>query len=120
MQTNRIVSRLLEGCVPFMHAARWHALCDTCEAAVCGNALSLSRLACGTPRAIALRHCIKCVDRLLGNRTLHRERQPAYQALAHRWLSDLPPQQRAIRDLARKRMQLVRSRQGDGRVSPIA
>lgn len=90
MQTNRIVSRLLEGCVPFMHAARWHALCDICEAAVCGNELSLSRLACGTPRAIALRHRIKCVDRLLGNRTLHQERQAVYQALAHRWLSDLP------------------------------
>lgn len=90
MQTNRIVSRLLEGCVPFMHAARWRTLCDICEAAIRGNGLSLSRLACGTARAIALRHRIKCVDRLLGNRILHRERQVVYQALAHRWLSDLP------------------------------
>ncbi|MBI4986021.1 MAG: transposase, partial [Rhodocyclales bacterium] len=90
MQTDRIVSRLLDDCVPFMHLARWRALCDVCRSAVCGSWLSLSTLACGTPRATALRHRIKCVDRLLGNSNLHRERRSVYRALAQRWLSDLP------------------------------
>lgn len=90
MQANRIVSRLLEGCLPFMHTARWRALCDVCQAAVFGNWLSLSMLACGMGRATALRHRIKCVDRLLGNRNLHQESLAVYRALAHRWLSDLP------------------------------
>ena len=90
MQTHRIVSQLLKDCLPFMHFARWRALCDICQSAVCGSWLSLSTLACGTPRATALRHRVKCVDRLLGNRHLDQERLAVYRTLAHRWLSDLP------------------------------
>lgn len=90
MQTHRIVARLLDCCAQFMHAARCQALCEVCTAAVCGSWLSLSALACGTQRATALRHRVKCVDRLLGNAHLQGERLAIYRALAHRWLSNLP------------------------------
>jgi hypothetical protein len=90
MQTQAIVSRLLQCCVPFMHAARWQALHDVATAAVCGKTLTLTALALGTSRDIHLRHRIKCVDRLLANAHLEKERVDAYRALAHEWLSGLP------------------------------
>lgn len=90
MQTKGIVSRLIEECLPTMHASRRRAFGDVCRSAVDGHCLTLSRLAGGTDRPTALRHRIKCVDRLLANAHLRRERQGIYGALAARWLADLP------------------------------
>jgi hypothetical protein len=77
MQTLTIVSRLLTCCVPFMHKARWQAL-------------TLTALALGTTRNTHLRYRVKCVDRLLANPHLDRERVEAYRALAREWLCGLP------------------------------
>jgi hypothetical protein len=90
MQTQAIVTRLLQCCAPLMHQARWQALRDVAVSAVCGRALTLSSLALGTLRATSLRHRVKCVDRLLANAHLESERLDAYRALAHEWLSGLP------------------------------
>ena len=90
MQTQEIVTRLLQCCLPFMHAARWQALRDVAHAAVGGKALTLTALALGTSRDIHLRHRIKCVDRLLANAHLEQECIDAYRALAQEWLSGLP------------------------------
>ena len=90
MQTQAIVSRLLRCCASLMHAARWQALRDVAESAVCGRALTLTSLALGTSRATKVRHRVKCVDRLLANAHLDHERIDVYRALAHAWLSDLP------------------------------
>jgi len=73
-----------------MHASRWQALRDVSDAAVDGASLSLTGLALRTIRQTALRHRVKCVDRLLGNAHLSIERQALYAALARRWLSGLP------------------------------
>jgi Transposase DDE domain len=90
MQTQVIVSRLLQCCQGFMHAARWRALRDVATAAVNGQALTLSALALGTQRTTSQRHRIKCVDRLLGNAHLRNEHFEAYKALAQVWLHQLP------------------------------
>lgn len=90
MQTQAIVSRLLRCCVPLMHATRWQVLRDIAVSAVGGRALTLTALALGTSRATSVRHRVKCVDRLLGNSHLERERIDTYRALAHEWLSGLP------------------------------
>jgi hypothetical protein len=90
MQTQAIVSRLLQCCVPFMHAARWRALRDVAAAAVGGKSLTLTALALGTTRDTSLRHRLKCVDRLLANSHLVEERVDAYRALAREWFSGLP------------------------------
>jgi hypothetical protein len=73
-----------------MHAARWRALHDVATAAVCGKSLTLTALALGTTRDTDLRYRIKCVDRLLANAHLEKERVDAYRALAHEWLGGLP------------------------------
>lgn len=90
MQTQAIVTRLLQCCAPLMHAARWQVLRDVAVSAVCGRALTLTSLALGTSRATSVRHRVKCVDRLLANPHLKSERIDTYRALAHEWLSGLP------------------------------
>lgn len=90
MHASRIVARVLNGVQGLMHASRWRALHDIASAAVGGASLSLTGLALRTARPTALRHRVKCVDRLLGNAHLGIERQAIYAALAQRWLSDLP------------------------------
>jgi len=90
MQAKTIVTRLLSAVQPLMLAARRRALTDVALCAVNGNALSLSALALGTRRVTALRHRVKCVDRLLGNDHLPQERGPLYGALARHGLAGLP------------------------------
>lgn len=90
MHASRIVARILADVQEAMHAGRWRALHDVVCAAVAGASLSLTALALRTVRTTALRHRVKCVDRLLGNAHLCVERQGIYTALARRWLAGLP------------------------------
>jgi hypothetical protein len=70
MHTVAIVAQVMQVCLPHMHAARWCALRDVVVSAVNGHALGLVALAVGTPRTTKVRHRVKCVDRLLGNREI--------------------------------------------------
>jgi hypothetical protein len=90
MQTKQTVARVLACCKTLMHSGRHKALEEISRAAFLGASLSLSRLALGADRQTALRHRIKCVDRLLGNHRLDAERIELYRALAHHWLTGLP------------------------------
>lgn len=90
MHTQNIVTQVMQCCLPLMHAARWCALRDVAVSAVNGKALSLVTLALGAPRATSVRHRVKCVDRLLGNRHLEAQRFDLYAALAQQWLTGLP------------------------------
>jgi hypothetical protein len=90
MQTRKIVARVMDSCAASMHASRGRALGDATLAAVTGSGLTLSALALGLARATAMRHRVKCMDRLLGNRHLGAQRQEVYRALSRCWLADLP------------------------------
>ena len=90
MHTPTIVAQVMQCCLPLMHAARWCALRDVVVSSVNGHALGLVALAVGTPRTISVRHRVKCVDRLLGNRHLESHRYDLYAALARQWLTGLP------------------------------
>ena len=90
MHTQNIVTQVMQCCLPLMHAARWRALRDVVVSAVNGRALSLVALALGAPRETSVRHRVKCVDRLLGNRHLKAHRFDLYAALARQWLTGLP------------------------------
>lgn len=89
MHTATIVSQVMQCCLPLMHAARWRALRDVAASSVNGRALSLVALAVGMPRTTNMRHRVKCVDRLLGNRHLDSHRFYLYAALARQWLTGL-------------------------------
>jgi hypothetical protein len=63
MQTQAIVTRLLQCCAPLMHAARWQVLRDVAMSAVCGRALTLTqartaqhkRIDRGTPACLVMK-----------------------------------------------------------------
>lgn len=90
MHTQNIVTQVMQCCLPLVHAARWRALRDVAVSSVNGRALSLVALAVGTPRTTNMRHRVKCVDRLLGNRHLDAHRFDLYAALAQQWLTGSP------------------------------
>ena len=57
-----------------MHVARWVTLRDDATAAVCGKSLTQIALAPFTTRNTRPRHGIKCVDRLLANACVEKDR----------------------------------------------
>ena len=89
---------LRKGC-PRIHKARLESLCDVVRAALSASSHTLSNLARAIePRvggagrrkatAVAVRHRVKRVDRLLGSRALQHERASIYAAMAQFWLHD--------------------------------
>lgn len=63
-----------------MHAKRTSALLDAVEALLFGKKLSLSLLARNLQTKTKERHCIRKIDRLLGNTKLHSDIQSCYHA----------------------------------------
>ena len=76
--------RLLKSQV-MAHKSRLNALMKTVGGLLCGNKLTLTHLGRSLTGTGYEKHKIKCVDRLLGNRKLHGERQAIYCQMAH-WL----------------------------------
>lgn len=79
-----IVQQLLRSCCPRIHAARLKGILSAVAAAVRGRRLVLTELGRALVSAARVKHNIKRIDRLLGNRHLALERVEVYQALAHR------------------------------------
>lgn len=80
----RLRALLAQGCAQ-MHATRRRALLAVVSGALRGGALSLTSLGRALAGAAYVKHKIKRVDRLLGNRKLAAERDKIYGALT-RWL----------------------------------
>lgn len=91
MHAEGIVARILKPCLTELHAKRAAALTRATAALLRGGITSLSAVALHLGRGIALKHRLKSVDRLLGNRALHRERFEVYRRLAQQWLRDVDP-----------------------------
>lgn len=86
MHAFRIIQAfLLEQC-PFIHTKRRDCLARMTQAAQVGG-LGVVKMGKHLPTQAALRHRIKCSDRLLSNPHLQNERVSLYRALAHRLLS---------------------------------
>jgi hypothetical protein len=66
----------------FVHAQRRSALLRAVGALIGGGALWLSALGRAIDDPIAPKHAIKAVDRVLGNKALHRQHEAIYAALA--------------------------------------
>ncbi len=87
MHTLSMLHKLFESCDVVMHAKRRDALLKAVHSATAGHALTLSRLATGMAGAAAVKHRVKCMDRLLGNARLHGECAAIYAALSMQWLN---------------------------------
>jgi len=73
-----------------MHAKRTSALLDAVEALLIGKRLSLTFLARHLQSKTKERHCIRKMDRLLGNTKLHSETKSCYHAHAVMLVGKIP------------------------------
>jgi hypothetical protein len=90
MHASGLLRRWLRRACPGIHAARLAVVVRVVEALVLGGKLTLTHLGRNLRSAAYVKHSIKRVDRLLGNRHLHAERPTIYQALARRLLAATP------------------------------
>ena len=85
-----VLHRWLRRACPAIHAARTTAVVKVVEALLWGGKLTLTHLGRNLRSAAFVKHSIKRVDRLLGNRQLHYERLTIYRAIAG-WLLAATP-----------------------------
>jgi len=84
MHALSIVRQLIRSCRPGVHAARVAVILAAVAAAVRGRRLTLTELGRAVVGPSHVKHSIKRIDRLLGNRHLAAERASLYRTLAHR------------------------------------
>jgi len=89
MHALNIVQQLIRSCCPGIHAARLTVILAAVAAAVRGRRLTLTELGRALVGAARVKHSIKRIDRLLGNRHLAAERFSLYQVLARRLVGAL-------------------------------
>ena len=82
MHTVRILNRWFERNCQFVHQARAGAIVRAVEGLLRGGTLTLTHVGRSLSGKAKTKHKIKCIDRLLGNAHLHRERQSIYAAKA--------------------------------------
>lgn len=85
MRATEVLQTCLRDALGSMHALRRRVLLRAVEATVHGRRLTLMDLARSWPDAERVRSPLKALDRLLGNRHLHAEREHIYHAVTH-WL----------------------------------
>lgn len=87
MHVKQVLSRWLEQRTVIGHALRAAALVRVLEALVLGSKATLSALGRSRAGRAGVKHHIKAVDRLLGNRHLQRECAAVYRAIAQTLLT---------------------------------
>jgi hypothetical protein len=90
MHVTQVLSRWLEQRLVVGHAMRATALVRVVQALVFGGKAALTQLGRNRAGSAKVKHHIKAVDRLLGNRHLHRECSSIYRAIAKTLLADVP------------------------------
>lgn len=81
MHAITIVAQILRTACPHIHQSRLRALLDGARAGLRASSHTLSNLARALAGNAAMRHRVKRMDRLLGNRALHREIASVYAAM---------------------------------------
>jgi len=78
MRATEVLQKCLGDAFESMHALRSRVLLRAVEATIQGRRLTLIDLARAWPHAERIRAPLKALDRLLGNRHLHAERESIY------------------------------------------
>ncbi len=81
MRTHTLLHKLLTQALPHIHRCRLKALANAVEALLFGKSLSLTLLGRAMRGRAKERHCIRKMDRLLGNQHLHGEIDDYYHAI---------------------------------------
>lgn len=90
MRVGPIVRQLVAGCSSVVHMARVNAVAKVVEGIVRSGRLSPASIGRNLPGSARPKHGIKCVDRLLGNSHLARDRLYFLLSIAHHILRDCP------------------------------
>ena len=85
MHASAVLQRCLAGALTPMHALRRRVLLGAVDALIAGRRLTLMDVARSWLGAERVRAPLKALDRLLGNRHLHAEREGVHAGMA-RWL----------------------------------
>lgn len=83
MRAIKVLHKILSKSVPSIHAKRRLALLSAVESLLMGSFLTVTALGRGLNRSAYAKHNIKCVDRLVSNPHLHKERHLIYRSLCH-------------------------------------
>jgi hypothetical protein len=86
MRVGQMVRQFLSGCSEVVHATRLAAVVKAVEGIIGGGRLSAASVGRNLPGSARPKHGIKCVDRLLGNAKLYREKLFLFSAIAHHLL----------------------------------
>ncbi|MGF1798642.1 IS4 family transposase, partial [Photobacterium swingsii] len=78
MRDIQILHESLENQCPNIHKKRLKSLMDSVQSLLSNDALTLTLLGRSLPSKAKTKHCIKRVDRLLGNNHLHHDRLDIY------------------------------------------
>lgn len=81
MHAHKLLHKLLRKSLPFIHSTRLSALMDAVESLLIGKKLSLTLLGRNMVSQAKERHCIRKMDRLLGNQHLHKEIRCFYEVI---------------------------------------
>ncbi len=84
MHANSLLHTPLRNFCPEIHHARLRALLAAVDGLLACQSLHLSHIGRAIQSEVAAKHCIKRLDRLLGNTALSADRLGIYQWLAHR------------------------------------
>jgi len=90
MREIKVLHKILIKSVPQMHKMRCHVLLDAVESLLSGCFLTVTDLGRKLNRKARAKHNIKCMDRLLSNSHLQKERKSIYKTLCHTLCANLP------------------------------
>jgi hypothetical protein len=90
MRVATMVRQVLEGCSSVMHEGRVAAVVKVVDGIIRGERLVPATVGRNLPGPADPKHGIKCVDRLIGNSHLARDRAFVFLALAHHLLRGCP------------------------------
>jgi len=90
MRAIKVLHKMLLKSVPKMHKIRCYALLSAVESLLSGSFLTVTDLGRKLNRVARAKHNIKCMDRLLSNKHLQKERMLIYKTLCHTLCSNLP------------------------------
>jgi hypothetical protein len=86
MRTRAIIQQFFRNAFPDIHAARRHGVAIAVATVAQGTQLGITALGRSMAGPTRLKHRVKQMDRLIGNRRLHAQRLRLYQGMTHRLL----------------------------------
>ncbi|MGH8370286.1 MAG: IS4 family transposase, partial [Gammaproteobacteria bacterium] len=87
MHTYPVLQKFLTSSLPAMHKRRREAVAAAVDAVLQGAAINITEMGRGLGSTSRIKHRVKRIDRLVGNRLLNSEREWFYRAMIQRLLS---------------------------------